>query len=115
MKTSALLSLTACGIWLFLSGCGGGSVPAAPVVPAVSPLAGNWLIVGPMPTNEFSFPSTGGGFSLAMSFDVTGNDIVAEGFAKGSCAPQPPSPGIGSFEFPALSSGTIAADGSFTV
>lgn len=115
MKIWAWLSFTACGIGLFLSGCGGGSVPAAPVAPAVSPLAGNWLIVGPMPTNDFSLQEMSG-FRLAMSFDVTGNNIVAAGFAEGSCAPQSPSPIVnGSFEFPALSSGTIAADGSFTV
>jgi hypothetical protein len=115
MKISALLSFTACGIGLFLSGCGGGSVPAAPVAPAVSPLAGNWLIVGPMPTNEITFPTTGG-FGLAMSFDVTGNDVVATGFASGSCAPQPTSPFVkGAFSFGATVTGTIAADGSFTL
>lgn len=114
MKNWAWLSFTACVIGLFLSGCGGGSVPAAHIAPAVSPLAGNWLIVGPMPTNEFSFQDTSG-FRLAMSFDVTGNNIVGAGVARGSCAPQPPSPILGSFEFPAPSSGMIAADGSFTV
>jgi hypothetical protein len=115
MKNWAWLSFTACGIGLFLSGCGGGSIPAAPVAPAVSPLAGNWLIVGPMPTNDFSLQEMSG-FRLAMSIDVTGNNILAFGFAKGSCALQTSSPIVnGSFIFFALSSGTIAADGSFTI
>src|SRR5947199_5771054 len=111
MKNWDWLSFTACGIGLFVYGCGGGSVRAAPVAPAVSPLAGNWLIVRPMPTNDFSLQEMSG-FRLAMSFDVTGNNIVAGGFAKGSCTPQSPSPIVnGSFEFYAPSSGTIAADG----
>jgi hypothetical protein len=82
MKISAWFSFTACGIGLFLSGCGGGSVPAATVAPAVSPLAGNWLIVGPMPTNDFSLQDTSG-FRLAMSFDVTGNNISGPGSREG--------------------------------
>ncbi|WP_263369174.1 hypothetical protein [Edaphobacter dinghuensis] len=100
---------------LFLSGCGGGSGTGAPVVPAVSPLAGNWLIVGPMPTNV-STPQGVSGFSLAMSFDVTGNNIVAGSFGSGPCAP-PSTPPIvnGSFDFVTASNGTIAPDGSFTV
>jgi hypothetical protein len=115
MKIWAWLSFTACGIGLFRSGCGGGSVPPVPVVPAVSPLAGNWLIVGPMPSNEFSFPPMSG-FSLAMSFDVTGNDALATGFASGSCAPPPTSPFVNAaFSFGATVTGTIAADGSFTL
>jgi hypothetical protein len=64
MKVSAALSFMACGFGLLLIGCGGGS---APVVPTVSPLAKNWLIVGPMPTLGFTAPGTGV-FSLAMSF-----------------------------------------------
>jgi hypothetical protein len=115
MKIWAWLSFTACGMGLLLSGCGGGSGEVAPVVPAISPLAGNWLIVGPMPTNEFS-PQEPSGFSLAVSFDVTGNNIVAASFGSGPCAPQSTPPIVnGSFTFVAPSSGTIASDGSFTV
>jgi hypothetical protein len=73
----------ACGFGLLLCGCGGGS---APVAPAVSPLAGNWLIVGPMPTDEFPLPAASG-FRLAMTFDVTGNKIVASGFAMDLARP----------------------------
>jgi len=113
MKRWAWLYFAACGIGLLLSGCGSGS-PAL-VAPAVSPLAGNWLIVGPMPTNEFSFPAMSG-FKLAMSFDVTGNNIVAAGFANGSCTPPSPAPtASSSFAFGGLATGTIAADGSFSV
>jgi hypothetical protein len=99
------LSFTACGIELFLSGCGGGSVPPAPVVPAVSPLAGNWLIVGPMPANGLVVST---GFRLALTFDVAGNNITAAGFGNDSCGNAESSFGFGS-----LATGTIAADGSF--
>jgi hypothetical protein len=100
MKTLALLSFTACGIGLLLCGCGGGSPP-------VSPLAGNWLIVGPMPSSEIN---SSGGFRLAMTFDVTGNNVVAGGFGSNFCdAVQ------SGFEFGSVVTGTIAADGSFTL
>jgi hypothetical protein len=98
---------------LLLIGCGGGK-PSS-VVPAVSPLAGNWLIVGPMPANEFPL-GAGSGFRLAMTFDVTGNNIVASGFANGPCTPTSSSPILGSsFSFGIAATGTAAADGSFTV
>src|SRR5882724_5434790 len=118
MKIWAWLSFTACGMGLLLCGCGGGSAPASPkpVAPAANALAGNWLLVGPMPTNEISFPPPPSGFRLAMTFDVTGNNIVASGFVNGYCTPQSTSPIVNaSFEFGAAASGTIAADGSFTV
>jgi hypothetical protein len=102
MKTWALLSFTACGMGLLLCGCGGGSVPPAPV----SPLAGNWLIVGPMPTNEFG--STG--FRLAMTFDVTGNHVVAGGFGSNFCNNIQSGFGVGS-----VVAGTLAEDGSFNL
>src|ERR1700761_5194680 len=108
MKTSALLSFTACGIGVFLSGCGGGGVPAAPV----SPLAGNWLLVGPMPTNEISFPPSpppSSGVRLAMTFDVVGDQVIAGGFASNYCHN-----GQVGFEFGAVAAGILAADGSFT-
>lgn len=51
-----------------------------------------------------------------MSFDVTGKNVVADGFAEGSCVPQSTPPIVnGSFDFSPASSGTIASDGSFTV
>jgi hypothetical protein len=109
MKIWAWLSFTACGIGLFLSGCGSGSVPPAPV----SPLAGNWLIVGPMPTNGFTAPGSGV-FSLAMSFDVSDNNITASGYASGFCASNSTPPIYNdAFSFNSLTTGVIAADGSF--
>jgi hypothetical protein len=107
MKISALLSFTACGIGLFLSGCGGGSVPAAPV----SPLAGNWLLVGPMPTNEISFPPSpqSSGVRLAMTFDVVGDQVIAGGFGSNYCDNVQ-----AGFTFGGAAAGILAADGSFT-
>jgi hypothetical protein len=105
MKTWALLSFTACGIGLLLCGCGGGSTPAA-----VSPLAGNWLLVGPMPTNEISFPPPpSSGVRLAMTFDVAGGQVIAGGFGSNFCDNIQ-----AGFEFGDVAAGILAADGSFT-
>jgi hypothetical protein len=115
MKIWAWLSFTACGIGLFLSGCGGGSVPAAPVVPAASPLAGNWLITGPLPTFGVTFPGPGV-FSLAMSFDVTDNKITASAYGSGFCESNSTPPVYNaSYAIGGLTTGVIAADGSFTL
>lgn len=92
----------ACGIGLFLSGCGGGSAPAAP---PVSPLAGNWLIVGPMP-NEFGSK----GFQLTLTVDVLENKLFAAGFGNISCGDYSKP-----FTFPAGVTGTIATDGTFSL
>ena len=107
MKTWALLSFTACGISLLLCGCGGGSKPAV-----VSPLAGNWLLVGPMPTNEIAVPPAPplpSGVRLAMTFDVAGDQVIAGGFATNYCD----NFGVG-IEFGDVAAGILAADGSFT-
>ncbi|MCU1252730.1 MAG: hypothetical protein JWQ49_5759 [Edaphobacter sp.] len=106
MKTWALLSFTACGISLLLCGCGGGSTPAV-----VSPLAGNWLLVGPMPTNEISFPlpPSSRGVRLAMTFDVVGDQVIAGGFGSNYCDNVQ-----ASFTFGGVAAGILAADGSFT-
>jgi hypothetical protein len=108
MKTSALLSFTACGIGLLLSGCAGGTPPP-------NPLAGNWLIVGPMPTDPLAFPPQAGGFRLAMTVDVIGNNIAAAGFANASCQPGPSLPPVSVPFGPFAVTGPIAADGSFSV
>jgi hypothetical protein len=102
MKNWAWLSFTACGIGLFLSGCGGG-----PIAPPVSPLAGNWLIVGPMPTVGFGL---GSGFRLALTVDVLENQLIAAGFGNTSCGNLSES-----FEFPTGAMGTIATDGTFSL
>jgi hypothetical protein len=39
----------------------------------------SFLIVGPMPTNGIQFPPPPSGFRLAMTFDVTGNNVIAGG------------------------------------
>ncbi len=64
--------------------------------PAVSPLAGNWLITGPMPTNVLQLAPLSG-FRLAMTFDVTGNNLKASGFTNQPCSNQDPSSPI--FDF----------------
>jgi hypothetical protein len=109
MKTWALLSFTACGFGFLLCGCGGGS---APVAPTLSPLAGNWLIVGPMPTNDIQFPPPPSGFRLAMTFDVISKNVVAGGFGSNFCDNVE-----SGFEFGSgvAVAGTVAADGSFTL
>jgi hypothetical protein len=107
MKTWAPLSFTACGISLLLCGCGGGSTPAV-----VSPLAGNWLLVGPMPTNEISVPPAPplpSGVRLAMTFDVAGDQVIAGAFGNNFCGNSQ-----GSFEFGDVAAGVLARDGSFT-
>jgi hypothetical protein len=101
MKIWALLSFMACGIGLFLSGCGG----SAPVAPPVSPLAGNWLIVGPMPT---VFGSKG--LQLTLTVDVLDNKLFAAGFGNISCGSYSKA-----FTFPAGATGTIATDGTFSL
>src|ERR1700728_4286907 len=113
MKTWALLGFLACGISLLLCGCGAGSPKQ--VAPAVSPLAGNWLIAGPLPTYGFTTPGTGV-FSLAMSFDVTDNNITASGYASGFCASNSTPPIYNNaFSFDSLTTGVVATDGSFTM
>jgi hypothetical protein len=114
MNVRAWLSLAACGAGLLLSGCGGGT--ASPTVkPVASALAGNWLIAGPMPTYGFTPPGTGV-FSLAMSFDVSGNNITASAYGSGFCASKSSPPIYNDqFSFDALTTGVIAADGSFSL
>src|SRR5580765_3123787 len=72
-------------VLVLLAGCGSGSAPQSTAQVSASPgstLAGNWLIVGPMPTNGLSPAS---GFRLALTFDVTGDRVVAGGFANDAC------------------------------
>ncbi|WP_433972430.1 hypothetical protein [Tunturiibacter lichenicola] len=112
MNVRALFFLVVFGS--FLIGCGGGS--PKPVSPAVSPLAGNWLLVGPMPTNLLQL-SPVSGFRLAMTFDVTGNSLKAAGVSNQPCNNQDPSSpivlvGVSSTD---ITEGAIDADGSFTL
>jgi hypothetical protein len=111
MNVRALFSFAIFGS--FLIGCGSGSLTRA--APAANPLAGNWLIVGPMPTYSFTPPGTGV-FSLAMTFDVTGNNITASGYGSGFCASSSSPPIFNqAFSFGSLSTGVVATDGSFTL
>ena len=103
MKTWAWLLSAACAVGaLLLSGCGAASAPK----PIVSALAGNWLLVGPMPSNLLDSTTTG--LRLAMTFDVNGNDIAAAGIGNNFCD------NVGSL-FALGGSGSVAADGSFTL
>jgi hypothetical protein len=113
MNVRALFSFAVFGS--FLIGCGSGSLTQA--APAVSPLAGNWLITGPIPSTGIPFSGMGTGlFSLAMSFDVTGDNITASGYASGFCTPESTPPIYnGAFSFGSLTTGVVAADGSFTL
>jgi len=113
MNVRALFSLAVFGS--FLIGCGGGS--PKPAAPAVSPLAGNWMITGPLPSTSIPFSGMGTGlFSLAMSFDVTGDNITASGYASGFCASASTPPIYNAaFSFGSLTTGVVAADGSFTL
>ena len=111
MNVRALFSFAVLGF--FLIGCGGGSPKS--VAPPVSPLAKNWLITGPMPTYSFTAPGSGV-FSLAMSFDVTGNNITASGYGSGFCESSSSPPTYNqAFSFGSLSAGVIASDGSFSL
>jgi hypothetical protein len=107
MNVRALFSLAVFGL-LLLIGCGAGSPPQANLV-------GNWLIVGPMPTNEFTLtPITA--LSLAMTFDVTGSNISALGYANGPCNVAHPSEiEAVSASFGVSATGTVGEDGSFTI
>jgi hypothetical protein len=113
MKLRARLSFAVFGSLLI--GCGGGSPKQA--APAVSPLAGNWLITGPLPSVGVPFSGMGTGlFSLAMSFDVTGDNITASGYASGFCASNSTPPIYNdAFSFDSLTTAVVAADGSFTL
>jgi hypothetical protein len=107
MNVRALLSLAACGAGLLLSGCGGGT-DSPTVKPVASALAGNWLIVGPMPTEGLETPLA---FRLALTFDVNGNNLVVAGFGNDFCGNNSES----SFAFGSVATGTVANDGSFTL
>jgi hypothetical protein len=70
-----------------------------------------------MPTNQLQLPPATSGFELAMTFDVTGNNIVGAGFVSAPCQ-QTSSPillGTVGVLFETGASGTVAADGSFSV
>jgi hypothetical protein len=109
MNVRAWISLAACGAGLLLSGCGGEAAPN-------KTLAGNWLIVGPMPTNNLEIGQIPT-FRMAMTFDVTGSDVTASGFANEPCNSLDSSSPLlaSSVFFGSLAIGTVSPDGSFSV
>jgi hypothetical protein len=65
-----------------------------------------------MPTNEISVPPAPplpSGVRLAMTFDVTGDQVIAGGFGNNFCDNVE-----AAFEFGDVAAGVLAADGSFT-
>jgi len=109
MKVSGLF-FAACGAVLLLGGCGGGTSSQNVNTPSVSPLAGNWLIAAPMPTNSLVGSVPVQHLRLAMTIDVVGSNLVAGGFVNHTC------PGFyGSYNFPSVLTGTVAEDGTFSL
>lgn len=108
MRVLAGLGFMASGMGLLLCGCGA-SVSSSST-PAAIALAGNWLIVGPMPTIEPSVTIPPQHLQLALTFDAIGNNLVAAGFGNHLC------PGfMGLFSFPSVLTGTVSADGTFSL
>ena len=96
-----------------LIGCGGGT--SKPIEPDTNALAGNWLIVGPMPSNELTPGQPVTGFQLAMTFDVNGNNVTGQGFSRMPCSSESSSSLILESEsVNSLVEGTVASDGSFS-
>ncbi len=88
-----------------LNGCGTGQQ-------STSPLAGNWLIVGSMPT-FFPFPPSGT-FNLAMTMDVVGENVTATSNEVISCSSTSPVLSFGTVEV-GHEAGTIASDGAVSL
>ena len=96
-----------------LCGCGASPSSPTPPVPA-SPnhlLAGNWLLYGSLPVSGSTFGSPAQS-ALAVSFDVTGNNVVggANLVATTTCGTVSSSASFGN-----SLTGTIAADGTFSL
>jgi hypothetical protein len=105
MNVRALFSFGLFGSLLI--GCGGGSPKQT--APAVSPLTGNWLLIGSL--SNFGPPSAPGQgqvpFNLAVSLYVTGGQVTGNASTAFICTN---SGAGGAGGFPAA---PIAADGSF--
>lgn len=91
--------------------CGSSASSGSVTAPTASALAGNWLIVGPMPTVPFLGTTTPPEhFRLALTIDTVGDQIVAAGFAYHFC------PNFqGSYGFPSVLQGTLAQDGTVSL
>ena len=105
MNVRALVSFASFGSLLI--GCGGGSPKQT--APAVSPLAGNWLLIGSL--SNFGPQSVLGQgqvpFNLAVSLDVTGGMVTGNASTAFVCTNSGAGGGSGFAPAP------IAADGSF--
>jgi hypothetical protein len=105
MNVRALFSLAVFGSLLI--GCGGGSPKQT--APAVSPLTGNWLLVGSL--SNFGLPTAFGQgqvpFNLAVSLSVTGGEVTGDASTLFVCTNSAGGGGGGFTPAP------IAADGSF--
>lgn len=91
--------------------CGSSVSSGSVTAPTASALAGNWLIVGPMPTVPFLGTTTPPEhFRLALTIDTVGDQIVAAGFANYFC------PNFqGSYGFPSVLQGTLAQEGTVSL
>ena len=109
MKVLGLVVFAACGVGSLLCGCGGSaSLQSTSVLPA-NGLAGNWLIVGPMPEISPSVTNpTGTTLQLALTVDEVGNNLVAGGSGDLICNGSAGAFGLGL-------SGTVAQDGTVTL
>lgn len=105
MRVRAWL-IAASGVGLLLCGCGGSVSSTAPkVAPVPAALAGNWLITNSMPTYT---PDASTTFRLALTVDVSGNNLTAAAVGDISCG------SVGTL-FLDVMTGTVGADGSFTL
>ncbi|MBS1801688.1 MAG: hypothetical protein JSS95_17895 [Acidobacteria bacterium] len=78
--------------------------------PMASSLAGNWLIVGPMPTIAPGIAPPPERFRLAVTMDAVGDNVVAAGFGNHVC------PGFTeSFSIGSVLSGAVAKDRTFSL
>jgi hypothetical protein len=110
MKSLGLLVFAAYGAGLLLCGCGSSASPSGGNVSAASALAGNWLIVGTMPSISPSVSIPPQHMQLALTVDAIGNKLVAGGFGNHLCTGF-----MGSLSFPSVLTGTVAEDGTFSL
>jgi hypothetical protein len=104
----ALILLICSGVTLSLAGCAGGTtITSVGLTPGASTnLSGNWLLAGALPASTSITPSA---ISVTATFDVNGNNVTGIVQALVPCLT------IGAIGSPIIVSGTVAADGSFTL
>jgi hypothetical protein len=107
MKLRGLLSFTACATGLLLNGCGAWNVLPYSPAPNVSPLTGNWLLVGSLPSFGPTSVQGQAPFNLAVSLDVTGGEVTGYASTAFFCTDS------GAGGAGRLATAPIADDGSF--